>query len=328
MIINENTTNLIKANAGKVSESTLLTVAIPAYKHSKFIFDCLKGVISCSMIDEIELIILDDASPDDTLDIALRLLSTTDIKYKIYRNTKNKGLTYGLNYLLSAAQGKFFLPCASDDRIDPHALSKILQDIKSNLNHISTFKIYGATFFGDREGPVYDTQHLERLCSNTQEFHHWLSTEIPLPLLLQSSIFNTEFLRKVNPWSDGLILDDWPTFLRSVKLACDLNLPVQCCQNINLTAYRVHSGGIHAIADRQKSALLEVLDKVIPVEHKPQASAFIYSSLSVSSLAQWRVIESLKFYVTAIKTYPSLRSFTYLPKTALFGVLRRIIGKS
>lgn len=305
----------------------VLTIGIPAYKHADFIEECLSGIVSAGLEEDLELIVVDDCSPDATLEIAVRTLTSAALRYRIFRNARNRGLTYGLRFLLHAAQGRFFLCCASDDYVDPSALVSVIRDLADSNCHLPAFRIYAAEYVGDRQGPVYDAAHLLGMASDTRRFLHWLSTEFPRPLLLQSTVFRTEFLRKVDPWSEGLILDDWPTFLRSVQLADQEGLPVSFRPDIVLTAYRVHGGGVHANLHRQSRALLEVVEKVIPDVHRGEAEAFVKSAIATSTIAQGRYLEGLRLYREALIAHPAPRTLAHVPTAVVRGMLRRVFKR-
>ena len=313
---------LIASNAPK-HDSTLLTIAIPSYMHSQYIDECLSGVLSCSEPDKLELVLIDDCSSDDTIEKAIALLSNSDLSYRAYQNETNQGLVYGLSFLLDVAQGEYFLPCASDDAIIGPSLSHVIKRLQMNRGP-SSFEVYGAQYIGSRKGPVYDARRLAKIFSDTETTCKWLSSDFPKPLLLQSTVFNTEFLRQVDPWSDRLILDDWPTFLRASLKASAQQLPIQFTPEIELTAYRVHDAGLHANLSRQREACLEVVEKVVPSAYKQIARAQVLSACAVADLAEGRPLRSLEGYVRALASYPSFGILLGAPLAVAAGIVRRL----
>ena len=301
-------------------------MAIPAYNHAHYIDACIAGVLSCEQRMTTEVIVIDDCSQDATVARAVETLSASDVTFRVFRNETNQGLSYGLDFLLRAAEGRYFLACASDDILIGKALDSLIQKIDTTGGPPS-FEICSAIYIGSREGPVYDTAQLTRLAADKPAFCTWLSTEIPKPLLLQSTLFNTPFLRRVNPWADRLALDDWPTFLRASLLCLADGLPIRFTPEIELTYYRVHAGGLHRNAERQKRACLEVVDKVIPVKHKHVARSHVLSEFAVAHLAQGHYAQAWRDYSAAVSSQASLDTLLRAPIAAMAGIVRRILRK-
>lgn len=97
------------------------SVTIPAYK-AKFLKEAINSVISQSY-SHWELIILDDCSPENILEICSLYLTDSRIKY--YRNTTNVGavdVVDNWNKCLSYASGDFLICMGDDDVLCENAL--------------------------------------------------------------------------------------------------------------------------------------------------------------------------------------------------------------
>lgn len=104
---------------------------IPVYNSEKTIVRCLKSI---SKIDknEIEIIIVDDGSTDETPNICKEFCNDKRVKY--YRKDNN-GVAAARNYGIKKAQGKYIFFVDSDDEIDYNAVQKmILQTIQVNAD--------------------------------------------------------------------------------------------------------------------------------------------------------------------------------------------------
>lgn len=307
---------------GRRSDITI-TVGIPAYKHAQYINECLSELMKCEYRAAIEVILIDDCSPDATIDKAVETLTASDLAFSVYRNEVNQGLSYGLDFLLAAATGRYFLACASDDVIIGSALDQLISKIE-HFGGPTSFEICGARYTGSGDGLVYNAAKLARLVANKQDFCTWLSTEIPKPLLLQSTLFNTSFLRRLDPWSDRLILDDWPTFLRAGHLALAEDMPIRFTPEIQLTRYRIHDGGLHANIDRQKRACLQVVEEVIPLTFQSVARVNVLSEFALVDLSQGKFLQAWRGYKLAVASHPNLSTVLRMPIALISGVMRRI----
>ena len=86
-----------------------LSIIIPAYNVEKYIRKCLDSVIN---IPNTEIIVINDGSTDNTLDI---IKEYNDIKII---NNANHGVSYSRNYGIKESSGKYIMFVDSDDYID------------------------------------------------------------------------------------------------------------------------------------------------------------------------------------------------------------------
>ncbi len=97
----------------------MVSLLIPCYNHEKFLEDCLQSLIDQSY-DEIELLINDDASTDQSWSMIEARKEQLENRFKrvyLHRNTKNQGVTKSLNILLKQAAGDYIKIIASDDML-------------------------------------------------------------------------------------------------------------------------------------------------------------------------------------------------------------------
>lgn len=99
-----------------MNRNLLVSVLIPAYNHEKYISHAIQSVINQSY-KNIELIILNDGSTDNTLNIISSLSSECKVRFSnfIVESQENKGTCLTLNRLLELSSGGFLLFLASDD---------------------------------------------------------------------------------------------------------------------------------------------------------------------------------------------------------------------
>lgn len=314
-------TELVIKSAGNGLAKPILSICIPAYNHERYITSCIAAIANSKYLPCLEVIVIDDLSQDSTLSCAIKALCSSSIRYSVFRNKSNQGLVYGLNYLLSNAAGEYVLFCASDDELLPDGIDAAIADILTMP--IKTFTVYSALFFGDKRGLVYPESDFGFLFTDPKRLFSWISTRIPKPLLLQSTIFNRLFLSGVSPWSDGLLLDDWPTFLKVTKKVVDEALCVSFSKTC-LTKYRVHSGGIHRNIERHKIACLQVVENVVSAEFRNVARSTVYSEFAVAYVARMQLFKGLSYYIFAVHSCHSLSTILSFPLGLAKGVLRRL----
>ena len=106
----------------------VLSVCIASYNKSEITNSLVKNVLTCSN-PEMEVVVVDNASPDDTIE---QLGLIKDERLRVIRNEENIGGSRNLVKSLYAAQGKFCLYCNDRDIIYPEKLSSFIDFLKDN----------------------------------------------------------------------------------------------------------------------------------------------------------------------------------------------------
>lgn len=106
-------------------ESTRLPsvfVAVPCYNYGRYLEDCVRSVLQQEGV-EATVLIIDDASLDNTAEIAEQLMRS-DPRVLFTRHTKNAGHLATYNEGIQAATGDYFLLLSADDYLLPRALAR------------------------------------------------------------------------------------------------------------------------------------------------------------------------------------------------------------
>jgi len=100
-----------------------VSVITPAYKAARYIGQAIESVQAQTLTDW-EMIIVDDASPDETAEVVKRYLN--DPRIKLIRNAQNRGVSYSRNRAIDAAQGEWITVLDADDWFAPERLELLL----------------------------------------------------------------------------------------------------------------------------------------------------------------------------------------------------------
>lgn len=106
-----------------------LTIAIPTYNRCQYLLETLKSIIP-QINDDVEVIISDNASTDNTKEAIQEYIRKYNIKY--YRNEKNLGMDYNFLNCMKKAKGKYIHLMSDDDLMFDNAVRRI-------INYIDTF---------------------------------------------------------------------------------------------------------------------------------------------------------------------------------------------
>lgn len=108
--------------------SDLVSIGIPMYNAEKFIKQAVQSVLN-QTYDNFELIITDDGSTDQSVDI---VISFNDHRIRLIKDGLNKGISYRLNQQINLARGDFFVRMDADDIMFPDRIEKQLDFLMKN----------------------------------------------------------------------------------------------------------------------------------------------------------------------------------------------------
>lgn len=106
------------------------SVIVPIYNVEEYIEECVSSVLR-QTYSNFELILVNDASPDSSLEIITRL-SKRDDRIIVINKKENEGVALARSTGLSQAVGNFVLYLDGDDQLVPEALEILSKKIKSN----------------------------------------------------------------------------------------------------------------------------------------------------------------------------------------------------
>ena len=103
--------------------SNLISIIVPFYNVEQYIDRCIQSLIT-QTYRNIEILLVDDCSPDNTLEIGQEY-AKTDSRIKILQYEKNRGLGGARNYGIQNANGEYVLFVDSDDYINEDTIEAL-----------------------------------------------------------------------------------------------------------------------------------------------------------------------------------------------------------
>jgi glycosyltransferase involved in cell wall biosynthesis len=111
-----------------------VSVVIPCYKYGHFLEDAVASVLDDQQGVDVRVLIIDDASPDDSAEVAAKL-AARDPRVDVIVHESNKGNIATFNEgLLEWADGNYCLLLSADDRLTPGALRRARDLLDANPN--------------------------------------------------------------------------------------------------------------------------------------------------------------------------------------------------
>jgi len=285
-----------------MTTNPLVSILVPSYNHSSFVEDTIKSILA-QTYENVELIVIDDGSTDNSADIIERL--ATDAKFT-YICQHNHGVAATLNQALSLATGKYISLCASDDIY-------FSDKIATQVQYLEQYPEYGMCY-----GKV--------LCFNESIDHTWeypTSNKkdwvyddllhgcfIPAP----STFIRRDVIEEVGGFDETLWIEDWDLWLR-----ISLKYPIGY-QDKFFTYYRQHENNLSTQAFKMYIGEKATLNKHVN-HHKHRALLNDYSVKWFSQLSQNHKREALRYLLPALKQI-------YRNPTVIKGIVKLIFKKS
>ncbi len=118
-----------------MNQPVSLSIVIPVYNEekniNKVVLDHLKTVDECKhLLKDWEIVCLDDASTDKSLEILQQLAKTPNIR--IIRHERNQGIYLSFDDLFKAAKGDYIYVTGGDDQWPSENLTTLLTSLLAN----------------------------------------------------------------------------------------------------------------------------------------------------------------------------------------------------
>ena len=197
--------------------TSLVSIIMPAYNCEKYITEAIASVIN-QTYQNWELIVIDDCSQDNTVNIVKRL-ALEDTRINLYQNERNVGVSKTRNKGLSIAKGQWIAFLDSDDCWASEKLEKQMEFIKAHPNALLT---YTASKFMDTQGNRYSyIMHAEKCV----DYHAILRKNL---ISCSSVIVDRSLMISVGMVNDDITEDHatWLKILQKIPYAYGVDDPL------------------------------------------------------------------------------------------------------
>lgn len=136
----------------------LISVCVITYGHEDYIEQCINSILAQQHDFEVEIVIFDDKSPDNTERIVAEIGNSFDSTSIVYhRNEVNLGIIPNLVKALKSCLGKYIAMCDGDDYwTDPLKLAKQVEFLEKNMSYSGYAHNSLVTYeFGDQSAKRY-----------------------------------------------------------------------------------------------------------------------------------------------------------------------------
>lgn len=216
----------------------IITFAVPCYNSAAYMQRCIRSLLDCGRSEDIEIILIDDGSTDDTGKIADEYAERCPSVIRVIHQ-ENGGHGEGVNQGLKHAQGLYYKVVDSDDWLDSGACRRLISQIKRNLDQHQLVDLYVCNYVYEHEED--SSQRVIRYRGTLPEnrIFTWKETRSFKPwqyLLMHSLVYRTKVLK-----DSGLLLPKHTFYVDN--LFAYIPLPyVRTFYYMDLDLYRYYIG--------------------------------------------------------------------------------------
>lgn len=125
----------------------MISVVIPCYNYARYLSDCVRSCL-LQTVQPHEIIIVDDASTDNSAEVAWHLRSRElGVDISVRRLNHNQGVSAARNVGIDGAMGNLIVLLDADDMLTPRSIEWRLNAMKTGINMVHG---YALKFRGDK----------------------------------------------------------------------------------------------------------------------------------------------------------------------------------
>jgi len=257
-----------------IQNSPLVSICCTAFNHENYIRDCIEGFLMQKTNFQIEIIIHDDASTDNTAQIIKEYEGKhPDLFVTIYQteNQYSQGIKPWPNFVFPRARGKYIALCEGDDYwTDPLKLQKQVDFLEGNedcsLSHHS-FNVV------DKNGKTIQVKKHIKKKTNLEDYLSQKNVYAPqtCSIVFKKDILDLEKIEKIKYFGD--------TTLYVLLL---LNGKFSYYHEEIMAAYRIHKNGAWSGANElgKKIHTAKTLESIVELTAKKKHNYNVVFGLS------------------------------------------------
>jgi glycosyltransferase involved in cell wall biosynthesis len=146
-----------------INHSILISIIVPVYNASAYIDQCIESITN-QTLDEIEIILINDGSTDNSLQ-HLENWSIKDRRIKVY-NQRNQGVSEARNFGLNLAKGQYIGFVDADDWVEPEMYEKMYNEI---INQKADWVISNVFIHKSNHNPILRLELTDRIVELTSD---------------------------------------------------------------------------------------------------------------------------------------------------------------
>jgi len=286
-------------------QSPLVTIVCLCYNHSKYILSALQSIWNLNY-PNIQLIIADDASTDDSQQIIKELVKERNVE--LLFNTVNIGHCKTFNKALSIAKGEFIIDLAADDMLLPESVVLGVSELQKRGDEYGVF--FADAALVDFRGTIIGNHITQSFLKNGnvpqgEVYKSILSRYFINPVTM---IYRKSMVAKLGGYDEHLNYEDFDFWVRSSRSYKYCYLPIITVKK------RILSNSASAKQYIKKSKMLvstlEVCNKAYRLNVNKQEDFALIKRLAYEgkmSFVSSNFLLGFSFFILAIKVFFKMR---------------------
>lgn len=227
-----------------------VSIIVPVYNTEKYLRKCLDSLVN-QTLKEIEIIIINDKSPDNSGKIIMEYKNKYKEKIKVIHNKTNKGIGYNRNMGVKNASGKYVVFVDSDDYLDKDNLEKMYDYSEKNKTDITVCMLRKVSF--DDKSLGYENIPYFKITSLKEN----PNILIDINMGPTNKMFNKTLFDDNTYFSESLKYEDMYVIPKLIKKAKKVGMVTNTNYN-----YLIHEKSETTTMDERVFDILKVMKKV------------------------------------------------------------------
>lgn len=309
-IAQERSSSMVPEMSNQKPEIPLVSIVTPTYNQAEYLTETIESVLAQSY-PNIEYIVLDDGSTDNTQDV----LSRFDGRIRHERHP-NVGQAKTLNRGWKMSRGSLLGYLSSDDRLLPDAVTRLVEGLTQHINAAVVYCDYDLI---DAKGRFFRSVKAEEFSLN----------RLTVDLVCQpgpGALFRRDVFERAGGWNESLRqVPDFEFWLRASRFGHFIRLPEILAQ------YRIHeeSTSFRPISAERSLEVVQVMKFYWKgVDSPEEARRSIATAQVISGKSHFqsgRLLNGLKQFYAAFCRDPSIFLAGTTWRMMSSGLLRRML---
>ncbi|WP_158610157.1 glycosyltransferase [Micromonospora globbae] len=213
-----------------------VSVVVPCYRYGHFLPACVRSILDQEGVD-VDVLIVDDASPDDSAAVAHRL-AEEDPRVRVLVHAVNQGHIATYNEGLAAVRGEYVVLLSADDMLAPRGLANATALLAANPD---VGLVYGFTRSFSAEPPPARTAARSWSIWPGEEWLDLVCRRVRNPIYTPEVVMRARTLRDIGGYDPALPhAADLLMWLRAASHGA-----IGRVNGVELAFYRFHGHNMH-----------------------------------------------------------------------------------
>jgi glycosyltransferase involved in cell wall biosynthesis len=193
-------------------DQPLVSVVAVCYNHAKYLVETLDSIIA-QTYSNIELIIMDDCSTDNSVEVINHWIVNNEVDCKFVSHPKNQGLCKTLNEALGYTKGKYLNLIACDDILFPTKIALNVKVIEEKGNEYAV--VHSDAWSIDKDSVVLNKSYLKNSKLSQEEPNNYFEALLTgCQIITPTAFVRLSSILEVGGYDESLFFEDWDMWLR------------------------------------------------------------------------------------------------------------------